>query len=61
MKYLRSWSRSAVALSLVGIGVAMAGHAAAAASAPEIDASSGVNAIALFSGALLMIRGRKRK
>jgi hypothetical protein len=39
----------------------MAGHAAAVAAAPEIDASSGVNAIALLSGALLMVRGRKKK
>jgi hypothetical protein len=27
---------------------------------PEIDAATGVNALALLSGALLIIRGRKR-
>ena len=31
------------------------------ASVPEIDPASGVNAVALLAGALLMIRGRARK
>ena len=30
-------------------------------SAPEIDAASGVAALVLFSGAVLVIRGRRRK
>jgi hypothetical protein len=29
--------------------------------APEIDPASGLNAIALLTGALLMIRGRRRR
>ncbi len=58
MTYLRSWSRTAVTLGLVAIGVAMVGNAAVP--TPEIDPSSGVNAFALLAGAVLIIRGRKK-
>lgn len=44
---------------LLCIGVS--GIAAAALTAPEIDPASGGSAIALLSGALLMIRGRRRQ
>jgi hypothetical protein len=45
-------------LSLLCIGVSSV--ASAAFTAPEIDPASGASAIALLSGALLMIRGRRR-
>jgi hypothetical protein len=57
LTYLRMW-KSAAILGLLGIGTALAGHAAVG--VPEIDPSTGVNAVALFAGALLVIRGRKR-
>jgi hypothetical protein len=44
---------------LLGIGIASLGLAQTA-PAPEIDAATGMNAIALLSGAVLLIRGRKR-
>ena len=44
---------------LFGIGVASLAVAQTA-PAPEIDAATGVNAIALLSGAVLLIRSRKR-
>jgi hypothetical protein len=49
----------AVTLLLMGVtGAALAGvHPA---SVPEIDAGSAVNALALISGAVLVIRGRRR-
>jgi hypothetical protein len=43
---------------LLGIGVASLGFAQTL--APEIDPASGINAIALLSGAVLLIRARKR-
>lgn len=42
-------------LLLIGASVA------ASAAVPEISPASGVSAIALLSGALLMIRGRRKK
>ena len=44
--------------SLLVIG--MAGTALAV-GAPEIDPASGANALALLAGAMLMIRGRRRR
>jgi hypothetical protein len=44
---------------LLGIGIASLALAQTA-PAPEIDPASGINAIALLSGAVLLIRGRKR-
>jgi len=38
-----------------------AGYALAGIGAPEIDASSGVAAVALLSGGLLVLRSRRRK
>lgn len=46
-------------VSLLIIGVC--GAASAAFTTPEIDPASGANAIALLAGALLMIRGRRRR
>ena len=47
-------------LSILLLGVA--GFAfAAATSVPEIDGSSAVAAIALLSGAILVLRGRQKK
>jgi len=45
-------------LALLTIGVSGVGLAVSP--GPEIDAATGVNALALLSGALLIIRGRKR-
>jgi hypothetical protein len=45
-------------LLLMGMaGFAFAGHIAT----PEIDAATGVGALTLLSGALLVIRGRKKR
>ena len=43
--------------ALVAIGMSSVGLAAV----PEIDPASGANALALLTGALLIIRGRRRK
>jgi hypothetical protein len=39
----------------------MAGHAFAGSLVPEIDASSGIAAVGLLSGGLLILRARKKK
>jgi hypothetical protein len=44
-------------MALLGIGVA---GSCLAAATPEIDPSTGANALALVAGALLVIRSRKR-
>lgn len=44
---------------LLGLGVLTV--ASAGVSAPEIDAASSVNALALIAGAVLVVRGRRRK
>jgi hypothetical protein len=49
----------AVGMILLGIGVASLGFAQVAPT-PEIDAASGINALALLGGAVLLIRGRKK-
>jgi hypothetical protein len=46
-------------LVLLTMGMASVSSAVAL-SAPEIDAATGINALALLSGALLVIRSRKR-
>ncbi len=48
----------AAALLLIGITGAAFAHVSPA---PEIDGGSALNALALVSGALLVIRGRRRK
>jgi hypothetical protein len=45
--------------ALVGIG--MSGMCLAVQTVPEIDPASGANALALLTGALLIIRARRRK
>lgn len=44
---------------LLGLGVLTV--ASAAIGVPEIDAASSVNALALIAGAVLVVRGRRRK
>jgi hypothetical protein len=46
-------------MTLLCIGIS--GVASAAFATPEIDPASGASALALLSGALLMIRGRRRR
>jgi hypothetical protein len=50
-------------IGLIMLLVGAAGSAAAAciAIAPEVDSASAIGALALLSGALLVIRGRHRK
>jgi hypothetical protein len=48
---------AAFALLLIGT----AGIAGAVPAAPEIDPASGMSALALLSGALLVIRSRRKK
>jgi hypothetical protein len=50
-----------IAFATVLLGLGILGTASAALDAPEIDATSGVNALALLSGAVLVVRGRRRK
>jgi len=45
-------------LVLLGIGVASVASAALA--APEIDPATGMNAFALLTGAVLIVRSRRR-
>jgi hypothetical protein len=45
---------------LLGVGVS-AMVIAAVPAAPEIDPASGVSALTLLAGALLVVRGRRRK
>jgi len=45
---------------LFGLGMATVCFGAAVNPAPEIDAASAMNALTLLTGALLIIRGRKR-
>jgi hypothetical protein len=52
-----------IVLKLAGLALLVIGVASvcpAAAVGPEIDAATGANAVALLSGALLIIRSRKR-
>jgi hypothetical protein len=51
--------RKILALALLGIAVQCAGMAALVA-APEIDPASGASAIALLTGAIVVIRGRRK-
>jgi len=48
-------------MMLLLLGVAGLANASGVVSAPEIDPASGVSALALLSGALLIIRSRLRK
>ena len=47
-------------LMLLTIGLASVSFAIVTVDGPEIDAATGANALALLSGALLIIRSRKR-
>ena len=48
-------------LGMLLLVIGMSGAAMAAPAVPEIDPSSGVSALALFSGALLIIRGSRKR
>ncbi len=50
------------ALKIAGIALLVAGASAScfALATPEIDAATGANALALVTGALLIIRSRRR-
>ena len=48
-------------MMLLLVGVSSLAIAGASISAPEISPASGVGALALVSGALLVIRGRRKK
>jgi hypothetical protein len=52
-------------MKLLGLGMILAGAASVAFASgvpvPEIDGTSAVSAVALISGGLLVIRGRRRK
>ena len=52
----RSTMMKVAGIALLGIGVA----GSCLAAVPEIDPSTGANALALVAGALLVIRSRKR-
>ena len=47
-------------IGLMLLGVGAAGCALAGAVAPEIDASSGMAAVALISGGMVVLWGRRR-
>lgn len=51
------WKVGGMALLLVGVSSACFG----AITVPEIDPASGASALALLTGALMIIRGRRRK
>jgi hypothetical protein len=55
---MKSTLMKSAGIILLGIGVATFGFAQPR--TPEIDPASGINAIALLSGAVLLIRARKR-
>jgi hypothetical protein len=49
-------------MKLAGMALLVVGASGALmADVPEIDPASGANAIALLTGALLIVRGRKRR
>jgi hypothetical protein len=48
-------------LTLLGAGTAAIAMAAAFTTVPEIDPSTGVAALSLLAGAVLVIRGRRKK
>ena len=50
-----------IGLLLLLVGAAGSVVAAGVTAAPEIDSASAIGALALLSGALLVIRGRLRK
>jgi hypothetical protein len=49
-----------IGLFLLFAGAAGSALAGGVATVPEIDAPSAIGAVALFSGALLVIRGRRK-
>ena len=48
-------------LGMMLLVAGMSGAAMASPTVPEIDAGSGVSALSLLSGALLLIKSRRRK
>ena len=54
----KNFMMKAAGLALLGIGMS---SACLAIGSPEIDPASGGSALALLAGAMLMIRGRRRR
>jgi hypothetical protein len=52
--------RSFIALTMLLIGSVAFATAGGNTTVPEIDSATGIAALALFSGALLVIRGRRK-
>ena len=48
-------------LILIAVGMSTAALAAGAVSSPEIDATTGIAAVGLLAGAVLVIRSRRKK
>jgi hypothetical protein len=53
--------RKLFAMALLLVGVSQFASAIVPVNAPEIDSATGVSALVLLSGALLIIRARRRK
>jgi hypothetical protein len=53
--------RMLIAVILLVLGTSTVLMAAAEAGVPEIDATTGIAAVALLAGAVLVIRGRRKK
>jgi hypothetical protein len=53
--------RKLFGMALLLVGVSQFVNAALATSAPELDPAAGVSALVLLSGALLIIKTRRRK
>jgi hypothetical protein len=60
-KFVKATLRAVAALALLVIGLPTVSMAAGAVTAPEIDATTGVAALGLIAGAVLVIRGRRKK
>jgi hypothetical protein len=58
---MRKKMKNYIGLALLVIGSAGFALAGGGAHVPEIDTATGVGALALLSGALLVIRGRKKR
>jgi len=54
-------ARKLFGMTLLLVGVSQFASAAALNGVPELDSATGVSAVVLLSGALLVIRARRRK
>jgi len=53
--------RKLVGMALLLVGLSHFANAVASVGVPEMDSATGVSALVLLSGALLIIRARRRK